>query len=498
MTWRLRPAGWTFTTRLVTLALVPAFLMFVAVNVSLYLVSLDEARVEVRERGQIVAAALSEGSRYGVISGNTASVERTVRGLMLADPSIAGVDVLDASRRPLVTVHSPEGEGAMATIEVAISAGSIEVDLLDAASAGFGPGQVRNGPSGSLAGYVRVTMSPAPLLQARRSRLLLGSGLVLLAALGSGVVGLALARRLRRPLGGVMTALRSIRQGRFDVPVERTAGGELGELQAAIAEMARGLGITHQQLEDEVRRRTTQLQEAVRLAQAADDERRRLITRGNELIEDERRRLSLEIHDELNAALVSVRLQADALAGLAADEGRIESQQAAERISGLIDDLYRRARAIVTRLRPEVLDMLGLAGGIEEMVRQFDEIHAGCKFDFRVESGLPSIPEPVAMAAYRVVQEALSNVAKHAKATQCDVVLVHKSSAGQGAIRMVIADNGKGYDTTATSVTSAGIGLIGMRERVAALSGVLSMESSPAGTIVTAEFPVDSDARPEA
>lgn len=241
MKWRLRPAEWTFTTRLVTLALVPAFLMFVAVNVSLYLVSLDEAQAEVRERGRVMAAALSEGSRYGVISGNTALVERTVRGLMQADRSIVGVDVLDASRQPLVAIHMRELDRALSTIEVPISAGSIEVDLLDAASTGLGPGQDRTGRTAPAAGYVRVTMSPAPLLEARRSRLLLGSGLVMLAALVSGVVGLMLARRLRGPLSGVMTALRSIRQGQFDVKVERTAGGELGELQAAIAEMARGL-----------------------------------------------------------------------------------------------------------------------------------------------------------------------------------------------------------------------------------------------------------------
>lgn len=488
----LRPAEWSFTTRLVTLALVPAFLMFVAVNVSLYLVSLDEARAEVQERGRVVAAALTEGSRYGVISGNTESVERTVRGLMQADRSIVGVDVLDASRQTLVTIHTSEGDSAVSTIEVTINAGSIEVDLLDAGSAGPGPGQDRNGQAAQAAGYVRVTMSPAPLLEARRSRLLLGSGLVMLAALVSGAVGLAIARRLRGPLSGVMTALRTIRQGRFDVKVERTAGGELGELQAAIAEMAKALGITHQQLEDEVGRRTIELREAVRLAQAADDERRRLIARGNELIEDERRRLSLEIHDELNAALVSVRLQANALTAMASDEGHVETQQAAERIGELIDDLYRKARAIVTQLRPEVIDTLGLAGAIEEMVRQFDEFGSGCRFNFHVEPGLPAIPEPVAMAAYRVVQEALSNVAKHAQASRCDVALQQVGEAGQGAIRLVVADNGKGYDTTAAS--SVGIGLIGMRERVAALSGSLVVSSSTAGTTVTAELPVRSNA----
>ena len=101
---RLHLGGWSFTTRLVTLALLPALLMLVAVNVSLYLVSLDEARADIRERARIVAAALSEGTRYGVISGNVPSIERTVRGLMDADRSIVSIEVLDPDRKSLVEI----------------------------------------------------------------------------------------------------------------------------------------------------------------------------------------------------------------------------------------------------------------------------------------------------------------------------------------------------------------------------------------------------------
>ena len=486
---RLRTGGWSFTTRLVALALVPAALMFLIVNISLYLVSADEAQADVRERARIVAAALAEGTRYGVISGNRAAVERTVRGLMDADRSIVAVEVLDIDRASLVSVTGSGDTRDAFTTESPIIVGALDVDLLDAGRARQGSEQARGARGDPAAGYVRVSMSPAPLLEAKRSRLLVGSLLVLLASVISGTVGLALARRLREPLSGVMAALRTIRGGRFDVELGRTASGELGELQEAIANMAKGLDVTHQRMEEEVSRRTAQLQEAMQAVQVADAERRRLIARGNELIEDERRRLSLEIHDELNAALVSVRLHATALAAKAQDSGDVEVQASAERIATLTDDLYRRARAIVSQLRPEVIDTLGLAGAIEEMVRLFDEAATSCRFTSQIARPVRQVDEQVAITAYRVAQEALSNVAKHSQATRCNVALRSATlEDGRAGIRLVVSDDGQGF--AADAVPQRGVGLIGMRERVAALSGLLVLSSSAdLGTTVTVELP---------
>ena len=492
---RLHPSGWSFATRLLTLALAPAFVMLIVVNASLYVVSRNEAQADVRERGRVAAAALAEGSRYGVISGNLASIERAVQGLFEADRSIVKVEVLGNDGRPLVAIQRGRIGSDAFVIEAPITAGSLDVDLLDPASQrAAAPSASSPAPERRLAGLVRVTMSPAPLLDAKRYRLFQGSLLVLLACAIAAAVALALARRLRQPLNAVMAALRQVRQGTFDVRLEHTAGGELGELQLAIVEMAKGLGKTHQQLEEEVARRTAELSEAMQALQAADTERRRLIARGNELVEEERRRLSLEIHDEFNAALVSVRLQATAMSAKAADEGNLGMQQAADRIAALTDNLYRRARAIVTQLRPEVIDTLGLSGAIEEMVRQFDEVHANCRFELHVEGRVPVVPDAVAIAAYRAVQEALSNVAKHSQASLCRVLLASVDLEGRPSIRLDIQDNGRGYDPR--HVPAEGVGLIGMRERVAALSGILAMESSPdAGTTVTIRMPLDAAPR---
>jgi two-component system, NarL family, sensor histidine kinase UhpB len=217
-------------------------------------------------------------------------------------------------------------------------------------------------------GFVRVRMSADPIVSASVGRLATGSALVLLATIASLGVALMLAGRLREPLKDVMHALRQLRDGRYDVQMRPGATGELAELQSAVAEMAKGLRITHEQLEGEVAARTAELSAAMQRIRISDEEKGRLIARGNDLVEDERRRISTEIHDDLNAVLVSVRMQAEAL--VAADEqGHAETSAAAKRIVELVDTIYGRARAIVRKLRPEIIDALGLVGAAEETVR---------------------------------------------------------------------------------------------------------------------------------
>jgi signal transduction histidine kinase len=206
----------------------------------------------------------------------------------------------------------------------------------------------------------------------------------------------------------------------------------------------------------------------------------------NARVEEERRRLSLEIHDDLNSALVSVQLQASALAASADTDSASEIRQAAERIAAVTDDLYARARKIVKQLRPEIIDTLGLPGAMEEMVRRFDEIHPKCRFVFVAAPGLPPLSDEAAIAAYRVVQEALSNVVKHADATRCEVRI--ERSVEDGAIRLTVSDDGRGF--TKEEGPQAGIGIIGMRERITAIGGSLAIESRlGAGTTISIAIP---------
>jgi two-component system sensor histidine kinase UhpB len=452
-------------------------MMFVAISTILYLTSVQDVQRDLQERGRLVSAALAQSSRYSVVSGNTSQLERALQGLVSEDRSIVGIEIHDSQHRRLVKVGGDEGASNL-TFESPIRTVALDIDILDN-SVGL-----RAPASGTsrIAGYVRVIMSLHPILQQKRTQIFLSSVFVLISAIASMLVGLALAQRLRAPLRAVMGALRQIRQGEYDVRLGDRAKGELGILQDTILDMAKGLNVKQQEFEKQVASRTRDLQVAVDAAREADAEKRRLIAHANDLIEEERRRIALEIHDGLNASLVSVRLLASSIVAMAKSDGHDEVAQIAQRISDTTQELYGSVRSIVKQLRPEVIDTLGLRGAVEGMVRTYDEADSSCIFTFAADRSFPDLRGPKAMAAYRATQEALSNVVKHAGAQRVCVTL--DTTPGDGRARITIRDDGRGFDPT--SRDSGGLGLIGMRERVTAVGGSMDIETHlGSGTKIT-------------
>jgi len=272
-----------------------------------------------------------------------------------------------------------------------------------------------------------------------------------------------------------------------------TTGGEVGELQGSIGEMSVALDQSKQDLENKVAARTRDLLASRNEALRADADKRKLIQKVNSIIEDERKSIAVEIHDELNASLIAVRLEAQSIGMLAAKAGasaEVEEIRAkAQAITRLALDLYANGRRLVRRLRPEVLDMLGLHGAVEEMVRHYDG-SSGCSFEFHGEGDFSRLSNELAISAYRIVQEALSNVMKHAHATSAQVRLV--LDEGAQTLRIVVADDGNGFDPASAS---EGIGIIGMRERVYAVHGVMDVRSSVGGgTVVAITLPLHAPA----
>jgi signal transduction histidine kinase len=196
--------------------------------------------------------------------------------------------------------------------------------------------------------------------------------------------------------------------------------------------------------------------------------------------EQERRRLSRELHDETGQALTSILL------GLKA----IEDAQGTERFAEAVADLrelvqvtLQDVRRLAVELRPKALDDFGLAPAVERLTSSFAE-QTG--IDTQLESRLPEerLPSEVETVLYRVVQEALTNIVKHARAERVSVVLQTKPST----VTAVIEDDGRGFSDGEGS--SEGIGLIGMRERVGLVGGRLEVESSPSGTTIVVEVPL--------
>jgi len=233
----------------------------------------------------------------------------------------------------------------------------------------------------------------------------------------------------------------------------------------------------------------TSLQASLTALREADAAKRHLLRRVNTAVEEERRSIALEIHDELNAVLIAARLESQRIAALARDVQPAASAEdigrRAQTITRLTLGLYNSGRALVRRLRPEVLDMLGLRGAVDEMVRQVDASHAGCRFDVRVDGDFDGLGPEVAITAYRVIQEALSNIVKHAQARQATVVLARHAER----LHITVSDDGRGFDAASRQ---AGIGVAGMRERVQALDGNFEIASHAGGTRIVIELPLQA------
>lgn len=221
----------------------------------------------------------------------------------------------------------------------------------------------------------------------------------------------------------------------------------------------------------------------------AGEERQRLIRRLNTAIEDERKNIAIEIHDVLNAILIGIRLDAQGiLASMTQAQHTPVMDDIVERaksITSRANDLYANCRAIVARLRPEVLDVLGLDEAIEDMVKTYNASHPTCAFTFTSSGDATGIDPGIAIAAYRIAQEALSNVVKHSDAKLADVSL----KLGETELRLAIMDDGRGFSPRQEV---SGFGIIGMRERAAAFGGTLEVQATPnnGGSCVVARIPL--------
>ncbi|HUI06935.1 MAG TPA: PAS domain S-box protein [Verrucomicrobiae bacterium] len=197
---------------------------------------------------------------------------------------------------------------------------------------------------------------------------------------------------------------------------------------------------------------------------------RRLAQRALAASEEERRRLSRELHDEASQMFTVLKiklglLRADPPSDVAALRERLDQ------LISLTDSTDNQLRAVARSLRPPVLDTLGLSAGLEDLCREFAQ-RAGLIVDYQGIETL-KLSETVSTCLYRVVQEALTNVAKHANAQHVEVRLLTKD----GTLQLSVADDGQGFDVAASQT---GLGLEGMRERIDLLGGRLEIEMQPA------------------
>lgn len=212
--------------------------------------------------------------------------------------------------------------------------------------------------------------------------------------------------------------------------------------------------------------------------QGAERENRLLRARMVSIQDEERKEIGRELHDEIGPYLFAARAQAGAARRAAPGDGA-----ALDAVIETIDALQSTNRRILDRLRPAALEELGLAAALQSLGRFFERNRPN--FQVSVETGeLPALSPGLEAALYRIAQEALTNIVRHAEADAAQVTLACEG----GALVLSVADDGRGFEPG----KRGGQGLIGMRERVAAYGGALTLApAQPHGLTLRAVFPLE-------
>lgn len=201
--------------------------------------------------------------------------------------------------------------------------------------------------------------------------------------------------------------------------------------------------------------------------------------------EEERRRIARELHDDINQRLALLAIDMgnmEAVPGVMTDQAKQTVQSLAQRLATISDDVRRMAY----QFHPSILDDLGLSAALSHMVNEWSA-STGIKTVIVQQEIADPLPRTIASCLYRIAQESLANVMKHAKATRVELEL----TCDGHEITLSIRDRGIGFDLEAVQAQHLGLGLVNMRERVRSVRGRLDIQSEPGrGTHITVQIPL--------
>jgi signal transduction histidine kinase len=400
----------------------------------------EKAVRDVIERGEFLVRHVAIHAQPYLRQGRTEAFERLMGEVRTTAGDIVRLAVVDGEGRVVAQSGEPEGRGG-----VHVRKADLPPDL---------------------GGHVAVWISTEAVdrsvawLTARLART---TAVVALVGL---VASWGLARLFARPLDELVALAREIKAGQYGGIAPVRSGDEVGELAAAFNEMTTALA--------EKEREGRQVRRRVLAAQ-----------------EDERRRIARELHDQTGQALTSL------IAGLGALELRAPSPVTGSAVSELrrvAEETLEEVHDLAVALRPSVLDDVGLIPAVERHCGSF-----GARFDIAVSFrhiGMegPRLPAEMEVAVYRVVQEALTNAARHGRARKAHVLLEREDDR----VLLAVADDGQGFDADAwraDAFRGGHLGLRGMEERVHLFGGSFCVDSTPGeGVLIWAQLPLGGGA----
>ena len=281
------------------------------------------------------------------------------------------------------------------------------------------------------------------------------------------LITMTVVNRALAPIQSLTETMSAIEAGRYDARVRPTGSPELAAICSKLNHLASVLGET---VED----------------------KRRLAERVVSLQDAERKEVARDLHDEFGPYLFALRAHASALTQLA-DSPAPDLDALRKHIGAMteqVNALQQSNRRVLERLRPVGLAELGLADALAALIRLWRDTHPDVAIGTSISPSLGARGETAELTIYRVVQEALTNVFRHARATRVDITVEPApppcaGTGDSGAIMVSVRDNGAGLP----AVHKQGLGMLGMRERVLALGGTLTVASTNHGVTVEAMVP---------
>lgn len=320
-------------------------------------------------------------------------------------------------------------------------------------------------------GYVRIGISEKAAEQILDKRMRDVAFIILLVCLMGAGGATYLAFVVIHPLRRLTQVAEQIGHGNFQVHAEVAGQDEVGTLSAVFNEMAGSLQnkqAENDRLLEELRQKENMRAELIKKLFTVQEEERKLISR--------------ELHDETGQLLASLLAYMKLLLSKLTDEDQRSLLQSARNVAM---DALGGLRRIAVELRPPVLDDLGIAAAMSKLIQSFSE-QQGIQVRFAAPEGKLELGSEVSQALYRILQESLTNIAKHARAEQVYISLV---VIGQ-FVKLIIQDDGVGIGTDLdTSHGNRRLGIYGMTERAELLGGNLQVDSSPQGTTISATLP---------
>lgn len=274
-----------------------------------------------------------------------------------------------------------------------------------------------------------------------------------------------------RPFPAIVAGLERLQGGDFAVRLPPFAGREAAMIGTAFNRMATAM-------EDQIEARRQALDAEKRLS-----ENRELTQLIERHLEEERQHIARELHDELGQSVTAIRSLALSIAQRKA-EADPDSATAANLIATEAGRLYDAMHGLIPRLTPITLDSLGLADTLRDLVEQYRGHHPAIRFELTLDELPEALAPDVALAAYRIVQEGLTNALRHSQASLIGV----EATGRDGALHVLVEDNGSGIREDWQR--PGHFGLRGLKERVSGLGGELQITTRPAGgTLLDARLP---------